>query len=208
MSNEPRQPNPANADEAEPIAGRAATPIWLIALLILLAYGGMLYLNQHAGGFNPAVYQPYASIDEVIAAQPMDPTQKLKALGKRLFIQDCQVCHQATGLGTPGQYPPLVGSDWVNAADPNRIIRIVLNGAQGPLTLNGQAFHTAAVMIPWRDAMKDEEIAAVLTYVRSEWGNKAPAVDPKEVTAIREKIKNNSQPFSPDADLSHLAPGE
>jgi mono/diheme cytochrome c family protein len=103
-------------------------------------------------------------------------------------------------LGAPGQFPPLVHSDWVNAATPNRVIRIVLCGLQGPLVLNGQPFSTAAQMTPFRDSKTDQEIADILTFVRSnkDWQNTASDVSPEEVAKIRDAVKPHPNTFTPD----------
>jgi mono/diheme cytochrome c family protein len=210
MSAETEQCKPIAAEDAEPVVGRAAAPIWLITVLIVLGYGGMLYLNENAGGFSAQVYEPYVSIDELAAAQPKSAEGELADKGRKIFTTDCQVCHQPNGMGMPGQFPPLAGSDWVNAAAANRIIRIVLNGAQGPITINGAPFTSSSAMVPWRDILKDDDIAAVLTFVRGnkEWGNHGGPVTPDQVKTIRAKIKDNTQPFSPDQDLKNLADGE
>jgi mono/diheme cytochrome c family protein len=172
-------------DEAEPNAGWSAIPIAFVVLLALLAYWGMVFLSDHGGGFNAQVYAPYSSFEAVDAAQVKSPEEEARINGKRIFTTSCAVCHQASGLGAPGQYPPLAGSEWVLAPKPDRIIRVVLNGFQGPVQVSGQQFNN--VMVPWRDTLtKDEDIAAVLTYVRNEWGNKAPAVTAEEVKAIRD----------------------
>jgi mono/diheme cytochrome c family protein len=129
-------------------------------------------------------------------------------VGQKIFTANCAVCHQPTGLGTPGQFPPLAGSEWVAAESPNRIIRAVLNGLQGPITVKGQPFNNA--MVPWKSVLtKDEEVAAVLTFVRQnkEWGNSAPAVTPEQVKAIREKIKDRENSFSPD-ELLQIPEGQ
>jgi hypothetical protein len=89
-------------------------------------------------------------------------------------------------------------ADWVAAKSTNRIIRAVLNGLTGPITVNGQAFNNT--MVAWGPSLKDEEIAAVLSFVRQnkEWGNNAPPVTAEQVKAIRAKIADHSQPFTPD----------
>jgi cytochrome c oxidase cbb3-type subunit 2 len=116
----------------------------------------------------------------------LPPDIREKALA--LYPTTCGACHQADGQGLPGQFPPLAGSEWVLAADPSRIIRIVLNGATGPIEVNGTTFNNA--MVPWKDVMQDDDIAAILTYVRNEWGNAAPLVKPEQVAAIRAKEKD------------------
>jgi mono/diheme cytochrome c family protein len=128
------------------------------------------------------------------AARPQaDPM----VIGKRVFTQNCIVCHQQTGLGVPGQFPPLAGSEWVLSQDwhgDNHIVKIVLHGFQGAVTVKGQQFNN--VMAPWGKVLKDEQIAAVLTYVRNEWGNKAPPITKDFVAKIREQTKDRTEPWS------------
>jgi mono/diheme cytochrome c family protein len=83
----------------------------------------------------------------------------------------------------------------------------VLNGISGPFPFKGQSFNGA--MVPWKDALTDEEIAAVLTYVRQnpEWGNKAPEVKPQRVKAVREKTKSRNRPYSQE-ELLKVAPAD
>ncbi|MEQ1748041.1 MAG: cytochrome c [Prosthecobacter sp.] len=109
--------------------------------------------------------------------------------GRTLFTTICAVCHQPTGMGLPGMFPPLAGTDWVNAAGPDRVIRMVLHGFMGPITINGKPFTTPAPMMPPQGALPDKQIAAVLTYVRNSFGNKASAVTPEQVKAIRDAEK-------------------
>jgi len=186
-------PNKSPAQqEPEPTTGSAPAPVWLFVLVALLAFWGMGFLDSHGGGFQPVVYAPYSSIKELEDDQPRSEGKKVLLLGKFVYDEKakCLACHQPTGLGTPGQYPPLVGSDWVLAKEPGRIIRIVLDGFQGPVTVNGQPFNN--VMVTWRDTLTDEEIAAVLTYVRQSWGNNATEVKTEQVKAIREKPAGHS----------------
>jgi mono/diheme cytochrome c family protein len=200
MSEESNQSLPASGEIAEPREDLSPAPVLLIGLLALLAFGGMIYLDNHGGGFQPQVYYPYKDLPEVEAAQQHDPRTDLINHGRVLFIANCAACHQNNGLGLPGQFPPLVGSDWVNAKTPNRIIRFVLDGFQGPLVLNGQPFTTAAQMTPFKDTLKDEDIAAILSFVRSnkDWNNTASDVAPDLVKTIRGKVASHAGPFSPD----------
>ena len=192
MNADPKKEMPgASASVAtaeEPGFAWTVAPAGLFILLGVLFFWGTLYLDQHAGGFEPRVYAPYHSWKEVEALQPKDPAQKLYAKGKNLFGTYCAVCHQATGLGAPGIAPPLAGSEWPLAPGPNRVIRIVLNGLTGPVKVKGQEFNL--VMVPFRDILtNDEDLAAVLTYIRSskDWGHNASPVMPEQVKAIREK---------------------
>ena len=104
--------------------------------------------------------------------------------GQQIF-QRCAVCHQATGLGLPGSFPPLAGSEWATAANAALPIRVVLHGLQGPVTVKGQKFSSAMPAYGTNQPLSDSEVAAVLTYVRSAWGNAASAVTPEQVAAER-----------------------
>src|SRR5258705_4924492 len=93
--------------------------------------------------------------------------------GKVVYSTTCAACHQATGEGVEGTYPPLAGSEWVNG-DEAKVIRIVLHGLTGPVEVAGETY--SGMMPPWGGVLKDPELAAVLTYVRSAWGNKAAPI--------------------------------
>lgn len=190
------KPLPKAMEETGFSAGRGMVPVWLIGLFAALFYWDCLQLDGHSGGFNALVYKPYATIEEVETNQPGVRIDPLKT-GRKIYETTCVVCHQANGLGTPGQFPPLAGSEWVAAQSPARIIRIVLNGLQGPITVHGESFNN--VMVPWRDVLSDTDIASVLTYVRQNqgWGNHASAVTADEVNAIREKTKSRDRAYTP-----------
>jgi mono/diheme cytochrome c family protein len=185
------------APETEPKAGRAPVPVWLFVAMGLLAFWSLRFLDAGAGGFNPRVYRPHASLAVVAALQPRSEGDALFVNGQRVFTTYCSVCHQVTGQGLPGQFPPLAGSEWVAAPSPNRIIRLVLDGIQGPIVVKGQNFNGA--MPPWRELLTDTDIAAVLTYVRGNknWGNSAAPVTPEQVKAIRDKVAARTA-WSPD----------
>lgn len=185
--------NPSNpTPEVEPTSGSARAPVWLFVLVAMLAFWGMGFLDHHGGGFHATVYEPYKSFAELEIDQPSTGNDAFRK-GQKVFETYCQVCHQSTGLGAPGQFPPLAGSEWVLAKEPGRVIRIVLNGLQGPVTVKGQAFDSAS-MIPWKDQFSDEQIADVLTYIRGnkEWGNDAPPVTAEQVKAVRDKTSTRS----------------
>ena len=102
--------------------------------------------------------------------------------GKEVFSKTCIACHQANGQGVPNAFPPLAKSDYLNK-DTNRAIKTVLNGLSGPVTVNGKKFN--AMMTP--QALSDQQIADVLTYVYSSWGNNGTKVTPAMVKAQRGK---------------------
>ncbi len=173
---------------AEPQEGREPTPLWLITLIGVIVFWSGLYLQRYSGNFDPLVFDERAGGGQV-TAKPAGPVD-MALLGRRIFQNNCQQCHQENGLGLPGQYPPLAGSDWVHAEDPGRIIRIVLDGFTGPVEVKGQQFNNT--MVPWRTVFSDQEIAAVLTHVRNSWGNKAAPVPEATVKTVREQTKSHT----------------
>lgn len=102
--------------------------------------------------------------------------------GEQVFTQVCVSCHQVTGLGLPSVYPPLAGSDWM-AKSNDTLIKIVLHGLMGEIEVNGAKYNN--VMTPWGGSLNDEEVANVLTYVRTSWGNTGDAVTAEEVATVR-----------------------
>lgn len=190
----PVRPSPGrNPETPEPKAELAPTPIWLIFLFGLLFYWGQLYLDQHAGEFNPQVYEPYRSAQYLKDILPKDESQLLMAKGKVAYDTYCKLCHQDNGMGTPGQFPPLAGSEWVTGS-PERLIRIPIHGVQGPIMVKGQEW---ALSMPAMGAgLSAGDLAALLTYVRQSWGNNAPAIKPEQAQAVMDATAGRSQPWT------------
>jgi len=104
-------------------------------------------------------------------------------VGANVFAQNCASCHGAEGKGTPGSFPPLAGNPFVTG-DPNKVTAAVLHGMKGPIVVNGVSFSGAIPMPAWSSKLSPAEVAAVVTYIRSAWGNHASAVTPEQVKAI------------------------
>ncbi len=169
--------------DAEPLSS------WVTFFFLGLVVCATIYLFSNSGGFDPMVFNPAGS-----SLPAFEETTDPLLLGKRVFYQNCAICHQEDGQGLPRQFPPLAGSEWVLARDPhgdNHIVRIVLQGLEGPVTVRGQQFNN--MMVPWGAILSDQKIAAVLTYVRSEWGNDAPPITPEFVAKIREETKGRTK---------------
>ena len=112
-----------------------------------------------------------------------------RVAGEGNYLRFCASCHGGTGLGIPGLYPPLTNTDWVTG-DKERLIRIVLGGMQGPMEVNGVLYNN---VMPPHTFFKDEEIADVLTYIRSSWGNAADSVSAAEVARVRALLPSGLQ---------------
>lgn len=111
--------------------------------------------------------------------------------GKVVYDALCLNCHQPTGLGLPGIYPMLAESDWVKG-DASTLIQILTHGLNGPLKVSGQDFKQLAPIPMPPMGLSDEQVADVLTYVRANFGNKAPPVKVDEVKAVRAKTADRA----------------
>jgi len=104
------------------------------------------------------------------------------AAGKALYAGTCSVCHQDSGAGLPGVFPPLAKSDFLAKQKSEDLIRIVLSGLTGPVEVNGQRYDS---VMPPMSQLTDDEIANILTFVRNNWGNQGERVRKDEVKAVR-----------------------
>jgi len=104
--------------------------------------------------------------------------------GRQVFQQACAVCHMADGSGVPSMQPAIDGGNKVVMGDPQILIALLLKGAEGVLPADRERY---ANQMPAFDSLPDEDVAAVLSYIRSSFGNKAAAVAPKQVAAVRAK---------------------
>ena len=108
--------------------------------------------------------------------------------GQKVYSMVCVACHQPNGQGLPNMFPPLAGSDWVAAPKADRLIRVVLHGLMGPISVNGTPFSSpAAMMPPQGGALNDEQVAQVLTYIRATWGGQTAPVTAAAVAEVRQK---------------------
>lgn len=160
--------------------GYPLLPLGILGLMCAAVFFGSIYLAHNSIRFDPLVYSEQANRAKPGAVKVVALSRA--QLGKKVFDTTCIACHQATGLGVPGQYPPLVGSEWALGSE-ERLIRIVLHGLNGPITVEGKEYNN--VMAPLGAALKDEQIANALSYVRASWGNNAPEVTPEAVAKVR-----------------------
>jgi len=131
--------------------------------------------------------KPHAEFTVVPAPAHLDAEAKRQFIaGQEVYNREglCMTCHRGDGGGLPPAFPSIASSPWVTE-DKERLIKLVLFGLMGPLEVNGKKFDGQVPMTPFAGMLKDEEIANVLTFVRNHFGNKADAVTPAEVKAVR-----------------------
>jgi nitrite reductase (NO-forming) len=151
----------------------------------MLTVTGEENLEIYSGKQNETVYLPEGGgIQEIGAGAPAAATnltlaERIEA-GGRVFAQNCAACHQPEGQGMAGAFPPLAGSDFL-LSDPHRSISVVLNGLSGEIEVNGQTYN--GVMPGVR--LSDSDVANVLSFVLSSWGNDGPAISAADVARVR-----------------------
>jgi nitrite reductase (NO-forming) len=138
-----------------------------------------MYLGDKLVSLAPVAAAAKASVSGTLTRE-----QQAQA-GSVLFMGTCSTCHQPNGEGLANVFPPLAKSDLL-AKTPQRAIEIVLNGLTGPITVNGNQYNS---VMPPMSQLNDDEVANILTYVQSSWGNDGPQVTAKQVAEIRAKTK-------------------
>lgn len=165
-------------EKPEPEEGSHAIPLPMMALVVLITAFGVYYY-AHFASDAPEGFPKVNSSPQAVATA-ID--------GEKLFKTRCAACHQATGKGIPGAFPPLAGSEWVNG-DSEVMASIVVHGLSGEIEVSGQTFKGA---MPSFSKLKNEELAAILTYVRGSWGNSASEVTAAQVEATRDDLENGA----------------
>ena len=145
---------------------------------------------------------------EVVNTQPEEiaetdlegEARELYQLGKEVYEREgaCITCHQPDGQGLQASgFPPLVGTEWVLGSE-ERLIKLTLNGLQGPIEVQGETYPGQVPMTAFGRMLSDEEVAAVLTYVRNAFGNDAPAISPETVGQVREATEDKEGFYTPE----------
>jgi mono/diheme cytochrome c family protein len=132
---------------------------------------------------------------------------KAFVLGAEIYGREahCATCHQADGKGLPAaQFPPIAGTKWA-VGNPDRLIKLTLKGLMGPIEVQGKTYPGQVPMTPFEHLLTDDEIAAVLTYVRNAFGNKASPISPEQVGKVRAAEKGSAALLNP-TDLLKLYP--
>jgi nitrite reductase (NO-forming) len=151
----------------------------------MLRVAGPEALSIYSGKQSDLVYQPEGSAIQTVgqpAPAPVPAANQAEriARGERTYTSVCAACHQPAGTGIENAFPPLAGSDYLNA-DKRRAITTVIQGLTGPVVVNGKTYNSVMPGL----ALSDEEVANVLTYVYSQWNNAKHDVTPAEVRAVR-----------------------
>lgn len=194
--NQERRPTAQQRENAEP--SEQLRPIPLAAAAVTLAtvlFGaGYLLVSESFGLSSLGDRRTLADLSGTAA------TAGRSLDGRQIYVANCLACHQANGKGLPGVFPPLAGSEWVQG-DERVLANILLHGVSGDIVVGGATYRGA---MPSFRQLGDAELAAVATYIRAEWNNKAPALDPERFRRERQGGERHT-PFAGGAELQALA---
>lgn len=179
-------------EKEEPSENFPAPSLMLVFLFMILSFVSGIYLIRFSGDFSVFAFDTRT----VVGAEtgPVEPPDPL-VVGKGVFVRQCSACHQADGQGLGSVYPPVAASDW-SQDNPERLIKVVLSGLMGEVEVNGQTYRNA--MTPFGPMLSDDEVAAVLTYIRvsPEMANDSYAVSPELVTQVRSEYGSRSSAWT------------
>ena len=150
-----------------------------------------------------------ASAAPAPAGRAMSEAERsLFSQGRTLYLQTCAACHGPEGEGLRPLGPPLAGSEWVTGPH-QRLARIVLHGLEGPVNVKGKEYKPPEVLesMPSLVGLTNLQYASVLTYVRNDWGNSAPAVFPEDVKAVLKSTAGRTTPWT-EAALLNIPEGQ
>jgi mono/diheme cytochrome c family protein len=188
---------------ADPAEGYERVPWFLWVTVATMVFWAGWYIGRRGGSFDTQTHVEYAQVGltagaagDTVAKGPVDAV----AEGKRIFGANCAACHQSTGLGVPGAFPPIVGSEWVTGPE-QTVVRILLHGLGGPVKVKGVTYNGA--MPAWKESMSDDDIAHVITYIRQWSPNAAPAVTAATVASLRKEYEARTGPWT-EAELKTL----
>jgi mono/diheme cytochrome c family protein len=197
MSDSSKKIEAQQREMPEPYEGNRPVPwlvITIVGALFIWAIGYMAITHRNNP---PATGDRRTAADFKVAAAAAGGAVD----GAQIYTAHCLACHQATGLGLPGVFPPLAGSEWVNGKG-STMVQIVLHGISGGLTVKGQ--HYSGQMPAFKDKLNDAELAAVISHVRTSFGNSAGKIDAALVAKERAATKAHAQPWNGDAELQAL----
>lgn len=186
-------------EKDEPEEGFSPVPIFLLFVFAALCFWGGVYFVETSGGYRWDAYSPDFDPD---ADAPPPVEIPLFERGAKVFRNQCAQCHQTSGQGVAGVYPPLVGSEWVVGSE-ERLARILINGLNGPIVVEGNTYNgNMPAFGPNGLNLKAKEIAGVLTYIRQEWGNSGSDVTEEAMIGYMESYSARSAAWTSDELLA------
>jgi mono/diheme cytochrome c family protein len=185
-------------ENEDPDEGIRPLPWFLVMFLGAMAMWGAFYIYITPSGEDTAYgdQRTVATLRPAVA-EPAGSGGTVKVDGKQIYAAKCGACHQPTGAGLAGVFPPLAASEWV-LGDDKTLINILLHGVNGAMVVKGTTYNGA--MPAWK-SLSDDELAAVMSYIRTDWGNQGAPITAQAVKAQREATKDQAAPYAGGAAL-------
>ncbi|MGP1629067.1 MAG: c-type cytochrome [Giesbergeria sp.] len=186
-------------ENSEPEERMRPMPLVAGVVVLVMVLFGVVYLlmSDPVGDARLGDRRTVADLSGPVPAAPGAAVD-----GKALFAAHCAACHQATGKGLPGVFPPLDGSEWVHG-EPRVLANILLHGIEGEIEVEGATYKGS---MPSFQQLADSELAGLASYIRSSWSNKGEAVKP-DLFEHERKASQRTKPFEGGAALKALAAG-
>jgi mono/diheme cytochrome c family protein len=196
--------------------GMEAVSLWLVLIsaIVVLAAGATMGEGGDFFGYDELALKDYSRGASPIpdGPAPLEPVPFKEALvknGKKVYMNNCASCHQASGQGQPGAFPPLAGSEWV-LGNTEILSMIIKNGVSGPIVVKGEPY--AGAMNAVGASLNANDLASLMTYIRSEWGNDASVVTPQmaAVGIERSEARGGGATTAEELKKSHdnMLPGD
>ncbi len=186
--------DPVMREHERPRDGFEPISVWLVMLFMALVGWGGWYLGAYSGAFSPDVIDIIPLDEQAVAPEEVEPQPEEidpMVLGEQMY-GECTACHQADGTGIEGTFPPLVDNQTV-LGDPAPLVALVVDGLEGPIEVQGVEYDD---LMPPHDHYSDQEMAAVLTYIRQSWGNDADPVEESLVAEVRALTEERDEPWT------------
>jgi mono/diheme cytochrome c family protein len=198
-------------EKPEPSADVTPMPIWLTGLCAAATVWAGIYFGIFNGGLSGNVYNEYESSPAVLFPLPPKAgkggaaaaqAQTLAQQGKSVYTQNCLACHGPAGAGMPGMAPALAKSEYVTGSE-KRLVGVILKGLKGPITVHNETKPYSGNMVAWEATLSPKKIAAVSSYIRSEWGNTAPEISEAKVIAAKKEFEARKDQWT-EAELFQI----
>lgn len=194
MINPSENKNPQLRENADPHESLNPIPKIVLVLIFLLLIWAIYYIRTTQPNTPPELGDK-----RTLSALIAKPVKSVN--GEEIYTANCVACHQATGIGIPGVFPPLAGSEWVLGKD-SILVQIILHGISGNISVKGATYNGS--MPTFKEKFSDAELAALTTFLRSHWENATDPVTPETVQAQRTATQDRAEPWAGGDELARL----
>ena len=194
--------DPLSRENEEPRENSSPMPVFILFIFAALCFWGGVYLVEHDGGFSKNAYTFDYNPDAKVVPVEID----LFARGQKIYNAQCIACHQTSGQGVAGAFPPLVGSEWV-LGHKEILARILINGLNGPIEVLGNTYNgNMPAFGPSGLNLKPLDIASVLTYIRQEWENEGSDFAVETMETYMAQYSARTTPWTAEEVVLDLSP--